>query len=523
MDKDLESLSTQELEKIVHAGENLHIPTSRASRAQRILESRRHSELVDATKKLNPVNSVIKDSENLTIFYSWQSDLPNRTNRGLIEDALTIAIKRISDDETIKILARLDKDTAGVPGSPNIATTILGKIDCSFLVIADISIINARSKYRPTPNPNVLYELGYAVKSLGMNNVVMVQNLAFGDTKKLPFDLKLHRILPYECKQGQSVAQSKKDLTDKLERAIRLALGTKSKTPINKNTSLVEEFQEILIADKSPIVLESRLKTLADKIFDDLHKSNLYKYSEPVTLNEFIKRKSEAENTLKDIIFVFINLGRWVKKPQLEVVIRQFDKLLRIPQPDNYNEIWENLAHYPGLILLFALGLGAVYNDNIELLVSIFKLEAYNHSSGKNEPIIHNTSVFNVFRHYKDLTKDNRYFPGSEELFNLFKSYFEDITPEKYEDIFDSLEYLITLVYGEWEIMRSASHFWVPTGSYAYRVKRRKIWEVISSSFIKDVENWKYLRCFVASRTELAKNIAATNEFIEKVSEKVSW
>ena len=240
--QDLDRLFTDQLEAIVHRGENLHIPTSQASRAQRILESRRHAELIAATQKQGQKEELISPTD-LTIFYSWQSDLPNKTNRSLIEEALEIAIKKIRQDSSIKIIPRLDKDTAGVPGSPNIAVTILKKIDRSFLVVSDVSIINAKNKSRPTPNPNVLFELGYAVKSLGMNNVVMVQNIAFGNPQMLPFDLKIHRVLTYNCDQNGKVSQSRNELADRLENAIRLSIDNTQPSEVQA-ISVVDEFLE---------------------------------------------------------------------------------------------------------------------------------------------------------------------------------------------------------------------------------------------------------------------------------------
>ena len=39
------------------------------------------------------------------VFYSWQSDLPNSTNRGFIQDALEKAAKAIERDDTIGLEA----------------------------------------------------------------------------------------------------------------------------------------------------------------------------------------------------------------------------------------------------------------------------------------------------------------------------------------------------------------------------------------------------------------------------------
>jgi hypothetical protein len=95
----------------------------------------------------------------VTIFYSWQSDLPNGTNRSFIQKALETAAQDLRNDNSIAVEPVVDRDTANTPGSPDIADTILKKIDAADIVVADVSIINHGSKARPTPNPNVLIEM----------------------------------------------------------------------------------------------------------------------------------------------------------------------------------------------------------------------------------------------------------------------------------------------------------------------------------------------------------------------------
>lgn len=51
--------------------------------------------------------------------------------------------------------------------------------------MADVSI-TGRGEKRPTPNPNVLIELGYAFKALGHERVILVFNRAFGKIEELP-------------------------------------------------------------------------------------------------------------------------------------------------------------------------------------------------------------------------------------------------------------------------------------------------------------------------------------------------
>lgn len=84
-----------------------------------------------------------------TIFYSWQSDLSNSTNRGFIEECIEKAIKEIKN--RLDIDFTLDKDTSGEPGNPEIANTIISKIENCKIFIADISIINSEANKGKPP------------------------------------------------------------------------------------------------------------------------------------------------------------------------------------------------------------------------------------------------------------------------------------------------------------------------------------------------------------------------------------
>jgi hypothetical protein len=157
------------------------------------------------------------------IFYSWQSDLPNATNRGFIQRALEDAADAIKADQTVEVEPVVDRDTQGVAGSPNIATTIYEKIDQAAVFVADVSIINYPSTSdRLTPNPNVLLELGYALKSLGINRIILVMNKVFGQPEQLPFDLRMNRVVTYHMpEQSEQRAPERKKLQGIFEEALR--------------------------------------------------------------------------------------------------------------------------------------------------------------------------------------------------------------------------------------------------------------------------------------------------------------
>ena len=165
-----------------------------------------------------------------TIFYSWQSDLSSKTNRSFILDVLNKAAKHLQRDDSILVEPRVDHDTAGVAGSPDIAGTIFAKIRSTQVFVCDVSIINANSKFRKTPNPNVLVELGYAISTLGLDRIIMIINTAYGEASMLPFDLQGLRLLPYHLPASfEDKVESKRILEPKLRDALKLILLSQEK------------------------------------------------------------------------------------------------------------------------------------------------------------------------------------------------------------------------------------------------------------------------------------------------------
>lgn len=180
-----------------------------------------------------------------TIFYSWQSDLPNRTNRRLIHDALDEAAKLVNADleeadrgEAISI----DQDTQGVPGSPEIATTIFKKIEGCTVFVPDISFIG-KAKNRWVPSPNVMIEYGFAVGTIGNSAILPVFNTAFGDWQDLPFDMS-HKRKPilFDAPEGSSDEKKKarKDACQKLAKDLARFIGFS----IDSSTSPAAGFTE---------------------------------------------------------------------------------------------------------------------------------------------------------------------------------------------------------------------------------------------------------------------------------------
>lgn len=136
---------------------------------------------------------------SVTIFFAWQSDLPDSTNRSLIRAAQREAASRMELSGKLGARLRLDEATRNEPGSPDIPATIFRKIANADIFLCDVTTINSASQEqsRPTPNPNVLVELGYAAATLGWSRCVMLFNDAHGKLADLPFDIDRRRVVAY--------------------------------------------------------------------------------------------------------------------------------------------------------------------------------------------------------------------------------------------------------------------------------------------------------------------------------------
>ncbi|MCB1470432.1 MAG: hypothetical protein KDK08_25525, partial [Rhizobiaceae bacterium] len=229
-------------------------------------------------------------------FYSWQSDLPNSCNRGFIQTALEDAAANIVADDTIAVEPVVDRDTQNVPGSPDIAATIFGKIASAHIFVADVSIVVRSRGKRPTPNPNVLIELGYALRALGPERVILVFNTAFGRLEDLPFDLRMRRVQLYEMpEEAESRAPERRTLQASLEKAVRTALATVPLEAETNSTNLAVDAIENLAPNR-----RAALRRSLDAILKSIRASEPKKARDGGTAEELIEAITKTQPTVAE-------------------------------------------------------------------------------------------------------------------------------------------------------------------------------------------------------------------------------
>lgn len=195
----------------------------------------------------------------MVVFYTWQSDLPAKVNRFLIRDALHDARDGLAK-EPINLVIKIDEATRDISGSPNIVEAIFKKIRVADVFVCDLSkvceIQNEKGEARKFCNPNAAIELGYAIRVLGWERIILVFNTAYGKVPgDLPFDAQGQLAFTYHCKADldkggkptaeckQLIKKSASSLKILLSDAIKLVARNNPQRPADKEAKTPAEIK----------------------------------------------------------------------------------------------------------------------------------------------------------------------------------------------------------------------------------------------------------------------------------------
>ena len=151
--------------------------------------------------------------QQFTIFFSWQSDV--KSNRYVIRDAINAACEAIHAEYGYTF--KYKESTWGEEGSIDIPSAVLKNIENCDIFVADITPI-AFARDKALPNPNVLTELGYAMRCHGMERIIITTGKGDYKDYQLPFDINHFR-------HGKFNPETKKyDLKDEILASVNYIL-----------------------------------------------------------------------------------------------------------------------------------------------------------------------------------------------------------------------------------------------------------------------------------------------------------
>ncbi|KZK92545.1 MULTISPECIES: hypothetical protein [unclassified Pseudovibrio] len=228
----------------------------------------------------------------MKIFWSWQSDTPSETNKNFVRGILN----EIAADLTAEVEASSENsrdvevlsDTQGHTGAVAIADAILEQIENSDLFIADVTPITQSKNGKLIPNPNVMFEAGWAMKALSHKRCIFIMNSANDGgapfkEDDLPFDIRHRRIKSYDLSENATKKSAKRN---KLKSDLKTIIEGNLKAFQDNQPVHVPEFREVESAEGDPSIWDATTNEIAFK--DDLN--NIDKTVERVGKNRFYLR-----------------------------------------------------------------------------------------------------------------------------------------------------------------------------------------------------------------------------------------
>lgn len=294
----------------------------------------------------------------LKVFYSWQMDMPRKTNKDFIRSALDEALKILAADIDLSDADRLeisiDQDTQGVLGSPDISKVIFEKISQSDIIVADVSIVTDANNARGHINSNVGIELGYALSAVSDRSLLKVMNTYGGGPDKLPFDLRNRRhplqyLLPPDSSSTQ-ITQERNSLASKLARVLKEYI---AEPTIHRPAAAHEEFPSTENRGKFWLRAEALIPKIVDqRLRSDIMYSNdsiIYVRFIPILRTENLTPK-EALDAVGDLEPLSASYG-WTKaRNKWGAIVYDFDRqsgeLFGATQVLNNRELWAVDTYY---------------------------------------------------------------------------------------------------------------------------------------------------------------------------------
>ena len=182
------------------------------------------------------------DNTSFTVFFSWQSDVPK--NSDFLRSFIKSSIKKFETTQNVNVL--YDEASRSVVGSQKVEEVILEKIRACDVFIADITPITRieteegeKNRIKLLPNPNVAFELGYAMHCLPMEQVLMVLPTGISHGQ-LPFDFNHNRLIEFD------------ELTNPMDEEIEKSLAF----CMNTRTSLLD----VIVANPEDKILRPQYK-----------------------------------------------------------------------------------------------------------------------------------------------------------------------------------------------------------------------------------------------------------------------
>jgi hypothetical protein len=216
--------------------------------------------------------------------------------------------------------------------------------------------------------------------------------------------------------------------------------------------------------------------------------------------------------------------GFWAEEDHYNVWQRALERLSTMSAGGGYS-LWIELQRYPGTLLLYALGLGAVEAGRLKFLGRLFATTV----SRENREDLSAVQLLPPFCLFEGGGKVACFLDGMEKrpaplndwLHATLRHPTKRIIPNdvRYTFVFDKLEMLMSLGYAH-HAKRTKEWYWAPLGAFGYRTQNRdRLLREIEESVSKDKGQSPFVKSgiFGDSTEVCTQNLGAFRDFAAKI------
>lgn len=309
---------------------------------------------------------------------------------------------------------------------------------------------------------------------------------------------------------------------------------------IQQNVESLEEFSrphplstEAAVASLKRYLTESRYRIQLAELIDETVDRVIETFSAesyavqggPAPSNELATARVRSYEAVCSTVLAMATIGGfWAEPEHYYIWQRALKRLTLVSSGGGYN-LWLELQRYPGTLLLYALGLGAIEAGRLQFLGEMFKTVIYRENR-EDIPAVQRLPPFCLFDNGGKVARflegmDRRHAPLNDWLHEALRPLSKRILPddEQYTYIFDKLEILIALGFAH-HAKRTKDWYWAPLGAFGYRrPNRERFFQEITESITKLKSESPFVTCGVFGDTgeECTQNLTDFQNFVSKL------
>jgi hypothetical protein len=243
-----------------------------------------------------------------------------------------------------------------------------------------------------------------------------------------------------------------------------------------KKKSVADRAKELLADPRERIVLDAFINAHLRAVLEGLSPEQF-----PVTgggnNQDFIRRVARYEDAVRDVMVIAILLARWGEAEGQLQLEKIFLRVAETVRPSGGTVAWLNLRWYPLIVLMYAVGIAALFARRFDILAVTLTARVHGESGSNYEPLVSAVlaPLTNLDESFKVLPGHERdRYPRSEHQFVRLREPLEQLLflGGDYEPLFDRFEVLLALAFADFRDPSGQGDVWGPPGRFAYKQGR---------------------------------------------------